>query len=116
MQQGFDSEAIKAFATKYKVPILIGLGVALVLMMTEQQGQPLAQGGGGPVYDAGGSTPVYDAGGSGGGAEVDMDAWRREQERDDGIQRDRVDAIREVERCYDPDTGREYEVSIHVGC
>lgn len=31
-------------------------------------------------------------------------------------QRDRIDGIREVERCRDPDTGEVYEVSIHIGC
>jgi len=46
----------------------------------------------------------------------DMDQWRRDQARDDRQQRDRIDSIREVERCYDPETGRTYEVSIHVGC
>jgi len=71
--------------------------------------RPADRSGRGPVVAAGG-------GGSGGGGGFDMDRWRREQERDDGIQRDRIDAIREVERCYDPETGRTYEVSIHVGC
>ncbi|MCR6643762.1 MAG: hypothetical protein NVV62_04185 [Terricaulis sp.] len=36
----------------------------------------------------------------------DMDQWRRDQARDDRQQRDRIDSIREVERCYDPETGR----------
>lgn len=34
----------------------------------------------------------------------------------DPAQRRRIDGIREVERCYDPETGVVYEVSIHVGC
>jgi len=55
-------------------------------------------------------------GGGGGGGGFDMDRWREEQRRDDEAQRRRIEAIREVERCYDPETGRTYEVSIHVGC
>ena len=55
-------------------------------------------------------------GGGGGGGGFDMDRWREEQRRDDRQQRDRIDTIREVERCYDPETGTVYEVSIHVGC
>lgn len=67
--------------------------------------------------DRSGGTPVAGrGGGSGGGGGFDMDRWREDQRRDDGVQRDRIDAIREVERCYDPETGRTYEVSIHVGC
>jgi hypothetical protein len=55
-------------------------------------------------------------GGSGGGGGFDMDRWREDQRRDDEAQRRRIETIREVERCYDPETGRTYEVSIHVGC
>lgn len=51
------------------------------------------------------------------GPGVDMDRWRREQERDHRRNREFIDTvIREVERCYDPETGRTYEVSIHIGC
>ncbi len=68
-----------------------------------------AQPGRGPV--------VAGRGGSGGGGGgFDMDRWREDQRRDDEAQRRRIDSIREVERCYDPETGRTYEVSIHVGC
>lgn len=63
----------------------------------------------------GGGVRVSGGGGSGGGG-FDMDRWREDQRRDDIDQRERIDAIREVERCYDPETGRSYEVSIHVGC
>jgi len=55
-------------------------------------------------------------GGGGGGGGFDMDRWREDQRRDDEAQRRRIETIREVERCYDPETGRTYEVSIHVGC
>lgn len=71
--------------------------------------RPADRSGGGPRVAGRG-------GGSGGGGGFDMDRWREDQRRDDGVQRDRIDAIREVERCYDPETGRSYEVSIHVGC
>lgn len=64
-----------------------------------------------PVSSRGGR-----GGGGGGGGGFDMDRWREEQRRDDRQQRDRIDTIREVERCYDPETGVTYEVSIHVGC
>lgn len=67
--------------------------------------------GGGGVRVAGGG-----GGGSGGGGGVDMDRWREDQRRGDIDQRERIDRIYEVERCYDPETGRTYEVSIHVGC
>lgn len=109
MQQRPEGDAIKTFIAKYKVPILIGLGVAVVVMMTEQQQQPQQQ-----PYAQGGAAPASDTGGGGGG--FDMGQWREEQREDDRRQRDRIDSIREVERCYDPNTGREYEVSIHVGC
>ncbi len=70
-----------------------------------------------PADGRGGGTRVAGGGGGGsGGGGFDMDRWREDQRRDDGVQRDRIDAIREVERCYDPETGRSYEVSIHVGC
>jgi hypothetical protein len=64
------------------------------------------------------STPVNTRGrgGGGGGGGFDMDRWREEQRRDDRAQRDRIDSIREVERCYDPETGTVVEVSIHIGC
>lgn len=65
----------------------------------------------------GGGTRVSGGGGSGGGGGgFDMEEWRRRQQQDDAEQRRRIDTIREVERCYDPETGRVYEVSIHVGC
>ncbi len=63
------------------------------------------QSGGGPV--AGGGSP------SDGG--VDMDQWRRDQERSDREQRNRIDAIREEERCRRSDGSNEV-VSIHTGC
>jgi hypothetical protein len=62
------------------------------------------------------SRPASPRAGSGGSGGVDMDEWRRKGAIDDGQQRDRIDTIREVERCYDPETGTTREVSIHVGC
>lgn len=73
--------------------------------MQRRVSAPAGSRGGGPV-----------ARGGGGGGGFDMDQWRRDQRRDDRAQRDRIDAIREVERCYDPETGTVVEVSIHVGC
>lgn len=64
----------------------------------------------------GGTRVARGGGGSGGGGGFDMDRWREDQRRDDIDQRERIDQIREVERCYDPETGRSYEVSIHIGC
>lgn len=55
-------------------------------------------------------------GSRGGGSGVDMDRWREDQRRDDEAQRRRIDTIREVERCYDPETGRTYEVPSSLGC
>jgi hypothetical protein len=57
-------------------------------------------------------------GSSSGGTDpgFDMGGWRRDQRRDDKEQERRVDGIREEEECVDPETGRRYTVSIHVGC
>ncbi len=49
-------------------------------------------------------------------SDAEMERWRRAQAQDDAAQRERIRTIREVERCYDSETGRSYEVSIHVGC
>ncbi len=54
--------------------------------------------------------------GSSGNPGFDMDRWREDQRRDDIDQRRRIEGIREEEECVDPDTGRRYRVSIHVGC
>ena len=60
--------------------------------------------------------PAVDPGVTGGGdSGVDMDAWRRRQAQDDIEQRQRVDTIREEERCRNSD-GTEDTVSIHTGC
>jgi len=66
------------------------------------------RGGGGVRVARGGGTP--------GGGGFDMDRWREEQREGDIDQRERIDRIYEVERCYDPETGQTYEVSIHTGC
>jgi hypothetical protein len=106
-------EEIEAFAKKHKVALIVGAVVIALMMMSE---------GGGGSYTAEngpGPAPVYDGGGGGGtdsGGGFDMDRWREEQRRDDRAQRDRIDSIREVESCYDPETGTTVEVSIHVGC
>ena len=68
--------------------------------------------GGQPYND--GSTPIDQ--GQGGDTGVDMDKWREEQAADDERQRQRVDRIREVERCTDPDTGEVEEVPADIGC
>jgi hypothetical protein len=110
-------EEIEVFVKKHKIALAIGAVILAMMAMNDGGGTQMTGGGGSdaPVYDGGGgsSAPVYDGGGGGG---VDMDQWREDQRRDDIEQRDRIDSIREVERCYDPDTGRSYEVSIHVGC
>jgi hypothetical protein len=71
-----------------------------------------------PADGRGGGTRVArgGGGGSGGGGGFDMDRWREDQREGDIDQRERIDRIYEVERCYDPETGQTYEVSIHVGC
>lgn len=112
MQNAENTQGIEAFMKKHKVAILVGVAVAaLMTFMDRGSDQMVADGGG---YQA----PVYDSGGSGAGGDgtVDMEQWREEQRRDDRMQRDRIDSIREVERCYDPETGTTYEVSIHTGC
>jgi hypothetical protein len=87
-----------------------------------QQGPgPMAQGDGSDVpFVQGGDVPgmvegpvgVSPAAGDGG---VDMDEWRRRQAQDDIEQRQRIDTIREEERCRNAD-GTEDTVSIHSGC
>ena len=113
--QGLPSrEQIEAFVKKHKVALAIG-AVVIILMALADGGGDTNAGGGAPSPPA----PIYVEGGGGGGDDgggFDMDRWREEQRRDDRAQRDRIDSIREVERCYDPDTGEVVEVSIHVGC
>lgn len=55
-------------------------------------------------------------GSSGGQPGFDMEGWRRDQDRDDEVQRRRVDRIYDRERCVNPETGEEYYVSTSVGC
>jgi hypothetical protein len=64
----------------------------------------------GPSSRPGSTRPSSPGGG------FDMDEWRRGQARDDEAQRQRVETIRETQRCRDPETGATYEVSIHAGC
>lgn len=52
------------------------------------------------------------SGGSGGGSGGENFPGERAEER---RQRDRIDGIREVQRCRDPNTGEIYEISIHSG-
>jgi hypothetical protein len=69
-----------------------------------------------PNPRGGSSSSGGGSGGSSGNPGFDMDRWREDQRRDDIDQRRRVDGIREEEECVDPDTGRRYRVSVHVGC
>ena len=108
-------ESWKAFARKNRLLLIAG-GVLLVLFAMNDEGQgtysqPSAQPAGDPTV-----MPVDMGGGGGAGGDFDMDGWREDQRRGDIEQRDRIDAIREVERCYDPNTGETIEVSIHAGC
>lgn len=132
MEKFSSREDIEVFVKKHKIALAIGAIILAMLAMSDGGGTQMTGGGdsGGPVYDGGGGGggggsggPVYGGGGGssapvydGGGGGVDMDQWREDQRRGDIEQRERIDSIREVERCYDPDTGRSYEVSIHVGC
>jgi len=105
--------------------LAIGAAGLLVVMAMSggndaQQPPNGGQQGGGTPYDQGdqpysdGSSP-YDSG-QGGDTGVDMDKWREEQAADDERQRQRVDRIREVDRCTDPDTGEVTEVPSDIGC
>jgi hypothetical protein len=88
--------------------VAVGIGVAVLALVA------LSDGGGTPAASSG-DAPAPLAGDAPGGT-IDMDEWRRRQRQDDREQRDRIDTIREVQRCYDPDTGETREVSIHDGC
>lgn len=107
---------IGRFIRKHRVALAVG-GFLLILMAANGDeelvapvagGQPMAGDGGG-----GGWTPTT-AGDAGGG--VDMEEWRRKNDAEDAQQRERVDSVREVQRCTDSATGETREVSIHVGC
>lgn len=108
MQNADSPKGPEAFVKKHKIAIGVAVAVAALMMLSDRGGGQMAAGAGG--YES----PTYGSGD--GDGTVDMDQWREEQRRDDRMQRDRIDAIREVERCYDPDTGVTYEVSIHTGC
>ncbi|MCR6643764.1 MAG: hypothetical protein NVV62_04195 [Terricaulis sp.] len=116
----------KDFLMKYKFPLIIGAAIGAYLTFGdfsdpnaatpppgynerayEQPAQP-QNSDYQPTY-----APRAD---SGYDSDAEMERWRQSQAREDQIQRDRIDSIREVERCYDSETGRSYEVSIHVGC
>lgn len=90
-----------AWAKQHKVALGIGAAVlALVAMASEgEQQAPYVSDGSGPVAGSD-TTPGFD-----------KPAWDREQRRDDIEQRNRIDTIREVERCRDAD-GREYEAPL----
>ncbi len=105
-------ETMKAFVRKH--PLMVAAGAVVLLFIAFNDGGESAPG---QMPQQPGGMPVVTAdsgGGSGGG--FDMERWRDEQRRDDIEQRDRIDSIREVERCYDSSTGETVEVSIHVGC
>ena len=114
-------DEMKAFARKHRVPLIVGAVVVAVLMASgggnqappQQQGFPVGQDGLPvvPVDGGGGTGPV-----TGGDGTIDMDRWRREQDRDDNKQEERIDRIYEEETCVDPDTGERIKVPISVGC
>lgn len=101
-----DRAEIERFVRKNKVALAIGALILFLMFATDEE-QGYAGGGGQPVI--GSDMPAGDG-------TVDMDEWRRRSAAEDREQRDRVDSIREVERCYDPETGETREVSIHSGC
>lgn len=113
-----ESKDWKEWVSQNKVALAIGVAVVLVVSAmtsgeeTQRQGQPYQ--GGQPMGDYPDQPMPYSDGG--GDGEFDMDEWRREQRRDDRRQQEEIDVIREVERCYDPETGEVIEVPISVGC
>lgn len=90
-----------AWAKQHKVALGIGAAVVALLAMADSGDQA-------PVANPDVSGPVAGADTSPG---FDKPAWDREQRRDDIEQRNRIDTIREVERCRDAD-GREYEAPL----
>jgi hypothetical protein len=107
-----NSGDLQRFVKKHKMALIAG---ALVLVLIASGGEdPGAQTGSVQPFDGGAAPPIAST--TTGEPGVDMDAWERENRRDDQAQEKRVDTIREVERCYDPATGGTVEVSIHVGC
>lgn len=103
---GPDVEQIKAFVRKHKVALGIGAAVLLVVAMSNGGDQP------GPGFDP--NVPITDTGGGGGSSSdggFDKRKWDEDQRRDDIKQRDRIDTIREVERCVGDD-GRVYEAPL----
>lgn len=110
MHQDPEPGAFDRFVKRHKLALIAGAVVIVLIAMSdnEEASAPGVQpfgGAGQPVAAAPSSEPGFD-----------MEGWRREQRRDDIEQRERVDTIREVERCYDPETGTTVEVSIHTGC
>ena len=108
MAEKYDTAALMAFARKHKLALGIGAGVLLVLAASNG-GQTGTSGSGGdgqqgPVADGG-----FGGSGSSGGAAgssgtdnpegFDKRKWDEEQRRGEDEQRNRIDTIREVERC-----------------
>lgn len=87
---------LREFARRHKVALIVGGVLLLLVSMADNQ-----EGAGGS------DAPIA----SGGGGGFDKRQWDADQRRDDDMQRDRVDGIREVERCMDDD-GRVYEAPI----
>lgn len=106
---------IERFVRKHKVAVAIGGIVLLLALASEREEQPAPAAG---IAQPMGMQPMGAAGAGAGdaGGTIDMDEWRRRGAADDRLQRERVDSIREVQRCTDPDTGETREVSIHAGC
>jgi hypothetical protein len=103
-----DTAALMAFARKHKLALGIGAGVLLVLAASNgsQTGATGSGSGGrqGPVADggfdsSGGSGGVDSSGGTGAPDGFDKRKWDEDQRRGEGEQRNRIDTIREVERC-----------------
>lgn len=111
------SSELSAFLTKYKVPLLIGGGVLLVMYAMEPDTQsgfgPNGGPNSGPYQD-----PYYDSGPQLGSDDGSYDEWRRrQQEQDEDHERYVQETIREEQTCRDIETGEIYtDVPISVQC
>lgn len=92
-----------AWAKQHK--LALGVGSAVLLLLAANEGGEQA------TTDPIGFTDGGVATGPDTSPGFDKPAWDRAQRRDDLEQRNRIDTIREVERCRDAD-GREYEAPL----
>ena len=83
--------AVRAFILRHKIALIVGAFLLLIVAGTDRS-----------MDEAGSVRPATD---------FDQDTWDEQQRGEDRMQRDRIDGIREVERCIDED-GRVYEVPI----